>query len=487
MTMVTDQFKAEVDAYVDEVWEDVVEDIRSLVKIESVEDLDAAEPGKPWGPKSNEALLKGLEICERLGLEPTNLDGYLGYADLAGASNTVIATIAHTDIVPLGQGWTVDPLDVTRKDGYLLGRGVIDDKGPFALSAWAMHYFVRLVEKTGKPLPYTLRCIVGNNEETGMGDVDRYLEECGEPAFCFTPDADFPLICGEKGIMHGRFTSPWIEFDGALGPALTLEGGTVPNAVPGLASANVRASLSAMPPVPKALELAENSDGTVRVTAHGKGGHASIPAGTVNAINLLVRYLMEGGLVAAGAEKDFLTLVDELTGVSDGSTAGIACSDDIFGALTAVGGVISTELEGDAFSGRLRLTQTIDIRYPTATTANELVSSLEAFAARHGATFEMTSNADPFYIPPTSPEISALLATYREYTGDMTEPLRIGGGTYARHFARACAFGPNVSTEELPEWVGMEHGPDEGVSEERLRLALKIYIVAIARLMELEL
>ena len=485
MTMIDEHLKAEVDAYVDEVWEDVVEDIRSLVRIESVEDTAHAEPGKPWGPAPYEALMQGLSICERLGLVPTNLDGYLGYADLPGVSPTVIATIAHTDIVPLGKGWTVDPLDVTRKDGYLLGRGVIDDKGPFVLSAWAAHFFVRMVRRTGRPLPYTLRCIVGNNEETGMGDVDRYLEECGEPAFCFSPDADFPLICGEKGIMHGRFTSDWIEFE--LGPGLTLDGGTVPNAVPGLASACVWASPNGMPPLPEGLELAANGDGTVTVTAHGKGGHASIPAGTVNAIQLLVRYLLDNRIACAGTEEDFLTLVDELTSASDGSTVGIATADDIFGPLTAVGGVISTEIEGDAFSGRLRLTQTIDIRYPTSTTRDELVARLEAFAARHGATFELTTNADPFYIPPTSPEIGALLTTYREFTGDMTEPLRIGGGTYARHFKRACAYGPNVSGDKLPEWVGMEHGPDEGVSEERLREALKIYIVAIARLMELDL
>jgi succinyl-diaminopimelate desuccinylase len=38
-----------------------------------------------------------------------------------------------------------------------------------------------------------------------------------------------------------------------------------------------------------------------------------------------------------------------------------------------------------------------------------------------------------------------------------------------------------------PDWVGIEHGPDEGVSEEVLRRALKIYIMSIARLMELDL
>ena len=40
--MVDEQFKQQVDAYVDEVWEDVVADIDRLVRHESVEDLSAA-------------------------------------------------------------------------------------------------------------------------------------------------------------------------------------------------------------------------------------------------------------------------------------------------------------------------------------------------------------------------------------------------------------------------------------------------------------
>ena len=69
----------------------------------------------------------------------------------------------------------------------------------------------------------------------------------------------------------------------------------------------------------------------------------------------------------------------------------------------------------------------------------------------------------------------------------MTEPLVIGGGTYARNFAKACAFGPNIESKPLPSWIGPEHGADEGVSEELLRTALQIYIVSIARLMRLTL
>ena len=237
--MIDEAFKAQVDRYVDEVWEDVVEDIRSLVRIDSVEDLAAAEPGKPWGPAAYDALAKGLEIASHIGLEAHDCDGYIGYADLAGESSRQIATIAHTDIVPTGLGWTVPALDVTRRDGYLLGRGVLDDKGPFVLSLYAAKFFVDQVARTGKRLPYTIRCIVGNNEETSMADVEWYLEHFEAPAFCFTPDADFPLICGEKGILHGVFrTNGAVAGEGQ--PIAKLDGGTVPNAIPGLATALVR-------------------------------------------------------------------------------------------------------------------------------------------------------------------------------------------------------------------------------------------------------
>ena len=102
--MVDEQFEAQVEAYVDEIWEDAVKDIAYLVAVESVEDLEHAAPGMPYGPAPAEALRRALEISERLGLSPTDCDGFIGYADLAGESDTQIATIAHVDIVPLGLG-----------------------------------------------------------------------------------------------------------------------------------------------------------------------------------------------------------------------------------------------------------------------------------------------------------------------------------------------------------------------------------------------
>lgn len=477
------ELKASAEAFVNEHWEEIIEDIRYLVQVESVEDLSLAEPGKPWGPKSYEALHRGLEIAERLGLETTDVDGYLGFGDLPGESEKYLATIAHSDIVPLGKGWTVDPLDVTRREGFILGRGVLDDKGPLALSLWAAHYFVEQVKKTGKKLPYTLRAIVGNNEETGMGDVPYYLSKYPEPAFCFTPDAEFPLICGEKGVYHAQFTSPKIAGTHSE-KIVELDGGTVPNAIPGLASALIRADASTLADTDsiKVEDAGVEDDGTklARINATGKGGHASMPEGTVNAIGLLVTYLLDNNIYGE-AERDFLTFSQQLCSTTDGTGTGIQSADDKFGPLTCISGTIRTK--GDVY------VQTVDSRYPTSTTGEAITARMTELGAEHGCTFEVLSDAVPFYIDPSSPEITTLLDTFHEYTGSNEQAFVIGGGTYARHFKRAVAFGPydSKAAKDLPEWVGMEHGPDEGISEEWLKRALKIYIVSISRLMQLDL
>ena len=56
-------------------------------------------------------------------------------------------------------------------------------------------------------LPYTLRILLGANGETGMKDVDYYLEHYPQPAFFFTPDAEFPVCYGEKGGYGGWLVS----------------------------------------------------------------------------------------------------------------------------------------------------------------------------------------------------------------------------------------------------------------------------------------
>ncbi len=470
--MADEELRAEVRSYVDAVWDDVVKDIDYLVQVESVEDLPHASGGMPYGPAPYEALSRGLEVAKRLGLDAHDCGGHIGYADLPGASEKQIATIAHTDIVPLGTGWHFEPLKVTRKDGYLIGRGVLDDKGPFILSLYAAHFFVEQAKRTGKKLPYTLRCLVGCNEETTMADVEWYLAHYPEPDFLFSPDADFPLICGEKGLYGGVFTTAPIA-----SAIVQFDAGTASNAIPGLAQLTLHADAASLPAA-DGIEIGSVGEGLALLTAHGKGGHASMPEGTRNAIGMLVSYLLENGLVA-GEEKRFFELEQKIFCASDGSGLGIACTDEKFGALTCCGGVIHL-VDG-------RFEQTLDARYPTSVTGAELDAKLTALAAEYGVRYTPERAVEPFYISPDSPEIQTLVSAYNEITGHDDKPFTIGGGTYARHFRNACAFGPHDSRIADPDWVGIEHGPDEGIREDQLKLALEVYIVSIAHLMELSL
>lgn len=459
----------EVDEYIESVWEDVISDITALVAIDSVEDLASARPGAPWGEGPEKALELALDIAERLGLEAHNDDGYIGYADLKGADDAQIATIGHVDTVPVGTGWRYSPYEVARQDGCIVGRGVADDKGPTVLSLYAAKYFL---EKGITPR-HNLRCIIGCNEETGMSDVVYYNEHHDQPDFLFTPDSSFPAGYGEKGFYQAFITSAELPADRIVAK---IEGGIVSNAVAGDAFALVRADASTLPEAER-ITVSEE-DGFARIDAHGIGGHASMPEGTINAIGLLVGYLLDNGLFSE-AEEGFLRLVQRILSSYDGSSIGVDCTDEYFDALTLIGGIIKTE--GNRF------VQSIDSRFPTTMSAEKLTAVLSELAAACGATVEPGHTMAPFVTDPASAPIRILADTFNEVAGVEMEPYTMGGGTYARHFKSAASFGPAFDERFVkPEWVGDEHGPNEGILEENLKFGLKVYILTLLRLMEVD-
>ena len=168
-----------------------------------------------------------------------------------------------------------------------------------------------------------------------------------------------------------------------------------------------------------------------------------------------------------------------IAAATDGTTVDLACSDADFGELTIVAGRAAMQ-DG-------RFTQTIDVRYPTAITGDEVHAKLEALAQAAGGTCEKTRDDAPFLLDPQGPAIQALLASYNQATGEDAEPFTMGGGTYAREFSCAASFGPEKPWEQAPEWVGGMHGPDEGVGEQLLKEAFRIYALTIGKLMKLDL
>ena len=468
--MADEKLLTSINTWIDEKWEEIVSEIETLVNIPSQEDLDHAGPGEPFGPGPHRALVAGLDLCSRLGMKAEDHEGYVGTADYPGVDDDKkICQIAHLDTVPCGPGWSQDPHKMTRREGYLIGRGTLDDKGPFVVGCYAMRYW----HEQGVRFPYTMRMILGSNEETSLKDVEYYLEHFEQPTFLMTPDAEFPVCYGEKGIYQGVFTSAPIA-DGCI---VSWHAGEAFNAIPTDASVTVRADLAGLPAA-DGITLSDAGEGLVLIAAKGKGGHASMPEGTVNAIGMLVDYMLDNDVVNAD-ERRFLelqkTLIDDYTGAG----VGVAASDELFGPLTVIGGMAWLDDEG-------RLNQSVDSRYPTTFSCAQFEDALNATAERFGATYATDNDTEPFYIDPNGEEIQRLIHVYNDITGEDRKPFTIGGGTYAREFKNAAAFGPEMPWRKDPDWVGPMHGDDEGVSEELLKTTLKVYIVALKELMEIE-
>lgn len=320
------------------------------------------------------------------------------------------------------------------------------------------------------PLRHSVRALLGANEETGMADVDYYLKHHPAPDFCFSPDAEFPVCHGEKGGFNGCLVSGVLR-----GNILEFEGGVAHNVVPDRAACLVKGDIAALREREGITLEAEN--GAVRVRGWGKGGHAAMPQNTVNAIGLVVDYLLDNSLCTP-AEEAYLKVLQKLHHATDGSGLGIAAQDKVFDPLTIIGGMI--KYEGG------RLWQDLDSRYPTSITGAEIERRLTQ-AAGGAATVEEARWSEPFYIEADHPAIQALLDTYNQVTGEQGKPFTMGGGTYARHFPRAVSFGPERPGLALPDFAGPMHGANEGANIAHLMQALKIYILALLRLQDVEL
>ena len=453
-----------IDGYIAENKEQLLKDLAALVAIDSVEGEPAE--GAPFGVGPRAALDKTLEIAAGMGLATRNCENYIGYAELAGADpEKYLATICHVDVVPVGNGWTADPFTMRIQDGWLLGRGVSDDKGPMIVTLYALKF----LKEQGYELRYPIRALVGDNEETRMEDVEYYLKNYPAPVFCFTPDAEFPVCNGEKGHFGGKIVS--LVCGGVI---LEMEGGVANNAVPDRASALVKTDITKLKNAPN-ITLEPEKD-CVRIRGWGKSGHAAMPEGTRNAIGLVVDYLLDNDLCNE-AERAYLEALHKLHLSTAGEGLGIACADGPFGPLTIIGGRIYME------NGRL--VQTIDSRFPTCTDGEKLTAQITA-ALGEGAKLEDAEAAEPFYIEADSPAIQACISTYNEVTGENATPFTMGGGTYARHFPYAVSFGPEHADLPLPEFGGPMHGANEAAPLNKLLEAVKIYILALLRLEEID-
>ena len=79
----TTELSKQIDAYIAENRQAILDDIAALVAVNSVQAAPA--PGAPFGEGVRQALDKTLEIARRMGLTAHNCENRIGYAELPGA------------------------------------------------------------------------------------------------------------------------------------------------------------------------------------------------------------------------------------------------------------------------------------------------------------------------------------------------------------------------------------------------------------------
>jgi len=436
-------------------------DLLGLLTIPSVK--GPAEEGAPFGRPIADALAYALAAADSLGFDTMDVDGHVGVIDLPGETTDQVGLLCHLDVVPAdAEEWEYPPFAARIAEGRIYGRGALDDKGP----AVAALYGMAALRDCCVPLRKSVRMLLGCDEESGMACMDHYLSLFSPPDCGFSPDGQFPLIVGEKGLLHFQLAAEWPAEDGtAAARLLELQAGTVANVVPSQARAVFAGEL--LLPEREGISVSYE-DGRTAVTAGGKPAHASLPETGDNALARLALALLPVDFAPAGA-KSYLSTVARLFEDSRyGKSLGIDARD-VHGVLTCA----PTILRMDAVSGQL----TVDIRFLFDHDCAYYQEIIGRIAAEHGLTLCQWQGQDPMYAGEEHPLARALLKVYRDYTGDISPALVIGGGTYAKKMKNFLAFGPELEGE--PNFI---HQANESISQKHFLDIAKIYARALYEL-----
>lgn len=453
--------------------DDLLADLFSLLEINSERDDSKVDAEHPFGPGPVKALHKFLEIADRDGYPTKNVDNYAGHFEF-GEGDEVLGIFAHMDVVPAGSGWDTDPYTPTIKDGKLYARGASDDKGPTT----ACYYGLKIIKELGLPTSKKVRFIVGTDEESGWGDMDYYFEHVGlpEPDFGFSPDAEFPIINGEKGNI-----TEYLHFAGENAGAACLHsftGGLRENMVPESATAVVSGELANLADKLDAFckennlrfELATTDQERFQVTIIGKSAHGAMPASGVNGATYLAKFLNQFDF--AGPAKDYLDIAGNiLLDDHEGKALKVAHVDEKMGALSMNAGVFRFD-EANADN-----TIALNFRYPQGTSPEAIQAVLETLPvakvtlSEHGHT--------PHYVPMEDPLVQTLLSVYEKQTGLKGHEQVIGGGTFGRLLKRGVAYGAM-----FPDSVDTMHQANEFIDLDDLFRAAAIYAEAIYELIK---
>lgn len=451
---------------------DLIKDLQTLLKIPSERDVEHKTAAFPLGPNPAKALKTFLALGERDGFSTKNVENVAGRIAYGQGSQT-LGILGHVDVVPAGRGWQTDPYQPVVKDGKIYARGVADDKGP----VMAAYYALKIIKELNLPLKKQVHFIVGTDEESDWTGMDRYLEVEKTPDFGFSPDAEFPIINGEKGIVSFQLNvKPQTQSDQPK--LLRFESGLRDNMVPQTAQAelktadpeSIKTALADFATKHQLTSSVTVQDDTVTLELIGMGSHAQEPQSGRNAATFLATFLKQCDLDANA--QAYLGLITDYCHLDfNGKTLRINHHDDLMGDLT---------MSPDIFHYQANETGqiVINFRYPKGTSAETIKKQMLATINQEAVTITtFAQDQVPHYVPGDDPLVKTLLRVYEKQTGLRGHEQVIGGGTFGRMLKRGVAFGA-----QFPNQPNVMHQPNEFMKIDDLIQATAIYAEAIYEL-----
>lgn len=166
---------------------------------------DSQNPPRVITPESPMFVYAGA-VLERAGFEiavEDYGDGHVNLFACRGASPVLFN--CHLDTVPIGEGWTRPPLELTVEDGKAYGRGVCDIKGAAAA-------LLAVAEQTDQAM-----AILFSSDEEGAGSccIQRFLASAEHRDFDQVVVCE-PTLC-RAVLAHRGFLSVKGHFRGVMG------------------------------------------------------------------------------------------------------------------------------------------------------------------------------------------------------------------------------------------------------------------------------
>lgn len=440
-------------AYIDKYKNEILQDLNTLVSIPSVSDEEKSTLGKPFGQEVADAFSVFEEIARRLGFEIETDDGYAISANYLNGED-YIGILGHLDVVGAQNinDWDYEPYKLTIKDNILYGRGVNDDKGPLLINLYA----IRILRDMGCSFNRPVKVIAGGAEETTWNCMKHYFSTHKQPIMAYSPDGNFPIVNGEKGILTFEATYPKKD---SVFQIVDIHGYEQDYMIPGYIEIVVHCDN--LQNVDEQLQH-KFKDGNAIFAFHGKSALTRNPQRAENPLFELAKFVIENSIYFDAGFVSLLTDVSNYLKDPYGKDCNIFYEDIDMG-KTSIAPYMLT-MQENTYAIRM------DLRYPKGIKPEYIEDKLKQLFP----TLQKLREKRLLYVPKESELINKLSQAYFNITKEVAEPLTKGGASYARVLDHGIAFGATFDGYDTKC-----HQPNESMPLNDLLKALEIYCESI--------